>query len=101
LVPIQQVRSRNQAASGIADAIRDFESLETKFNPHECRRNALRFPPQVFRDTYARFVQCCWSNDGAPGIDATPLDEPADPALGRASRNAALAQGTGSSSGQL
>lgn len=63
----------NQSADGIADAIREFETLESNFNPYECRRNAERFSPQVFRDQYAGFVQRCWSEfkrNGAPGFDA-------------------------------
>jgi glycosyltransferase involved in cell wall biosynthesis len=66
----------DQSASAITDAVREFERLEIKINPHECRRNAQRFSPQVFRETYLRFVQRCWTefkSGGVPQNDETAL----------------------------
>lgn len=77
----------SQSSDGIADAIREFESVEANFSPQECRRNAERFSPQVFRDRYDGFVQRCWSDFkryGPPGFDLETQGIIPDPAGTRA-----------------
>jgi len=48
-----------QTAAGIAAAVREFEAHE--FDPHACRDNARRFSPEIFRETYMRYVQNAWA----------------------------------------
>jgi glycosyltransferase involved in cell wall biosynthesis len=50
-----------QSAVAIAEAVRTFERYEDRISPVDCRDNAQRFAVQVFRDTYSRFVEQCWT----------------------------------------
>jgi glycosyltransferase involved in cell wall biosynthesis len=50
-----------QSALAIAEAVRSFERYEDRISPVDCRDNAQRFAVQVFRDTYSRFVEQCWT----------------------------------------
>jgi glycosyltransferase involved in cell wall biosynthesis len=50
-----------QSATAIAEAVRTFERHEDRISPVDCRDNAQRFAVQVFRDTYSRFVEQCWT----------------------------------------
>lgn len=50
-----------QSPVAIAEAVRSFERHEDRISPVDCRDNAQRFAVQVFRDTYSRFVEQCWS----------------------------------------
>jgi glycosyltransferase involved in cell wall biosynthesis len=50
-----------QSAVAIAEAVRTFERYADRISPVDCRDNAQRFAVQVFRDTYSRFVEQCWT----------------------------------------
>jgi glycosyltransferase involved in cell wall biosynthesis len=50
-----------QTAEAIAAAVGEFERHQSRFDPSICRDNAQRFSPEVFRETYGRFVNGCWS----------------------------------------
>jgi glycosyltransferase involved in cell wall biosynthesis len=65
-----------QSAAGVAAAVHEFEANEARFDPRNCRENARRFSPEVFRETYSRFVHGCWSafKNPSPAV-AADFDE--------------------------
>jgi len=50
-----------QTGIAIAEAVRAFERYAERISPLDCRDNAQRFAVPVFRDTYSRFVEQCWT----------------------------------------
>lgn len=46
-----------QTASSICEAVLEFESLQEKISPLDCRENALRFAPERFRTEFCDFVK--------------------------------------------
>jgi glycosyltransferase involved in cell wall biosynthesis len=50
-----------QSASAIRRAIKDFESIETQFDPEVIRAHALQFSTDVFRDQFRKFVYSKWN----------------------------------------
>jgi glycosyltransferase involved in cell wall biosynthesis len=55
----------HQTTEAIVSAVKEFEALTVKISPEDCRKNAMRFTTQHFRDqftsyvdvTYAKFVR--------------------------------------------
>jgi len=46
-----------QSVDHLCRAVREFESVEHRMDPHETRANAERFAPYVFRETFEQLVQ--------------------------------------------
>ena len=46
-----------QSAESIIAAVEYFEANAAKFQPEDCRNNALRFAPERFRQEYKRVVE--------------------------------------------
>ncbi len=47
-----------QSATSIIDAVERFERIRAQISPADCRQNAERFSPQIFRDSFTHLVQC-------------------------------------------
>ena len=54
-----------QTADAIVDIIKQFEALETKFDPQVIRNNALRFSVENFKAAFSRFVWSRWEMHAA------------------------------------
>jgi glycosyltransferase involved in cell wall biosynthesis len=50
----------SQEPQAIADAVLAFERQQDRILPANCRESATRFSVQIFRESYARFVEQCW-----------------------------------------
>jgi len=48
---------RYQTTEAIISAIQEFETLAVKISPVDCRKNAMRFSPQRFRDQFKSYVE--------------------------------------------
>jgi len=46
-----------QTVKSLHNAIREFEHNIAKITPKNCRANALRFTPEIFRDQFEKFVE--------------------------------------------
>jgi glycosyltransferase involved in cell wall biosynthesis len=49
-----------QTADAIVDVVKEFEALETEFDPQVLRANALRFSTEKFKAEFSRFVWSRW-----------------------------------------
>jgi glycosyltransferase involved in cell wall biosynthesis len=64
----------SQDAAAIAAAVLEYERHADRMTPLDCWNNAQRFSTQIFRETYAGFVERCW--DAFRGVPhAAPLAE--------------------------
>jgi len=50
-----------QSAEAIQQVVRDFEEIETQFDPETTRAHALRFSTERFRDEFRRYVYARWT----------------------------------------
>lgn len=50
----------SQDGAGIAEAVRVFERNADRISPLDCWHNAQRFSSEIFRETYASYVERCW-----------------------------------------
>jgi glycosyltransferase involved in cell wall biosynthesis len=78
-----------QTSAAIQQVVRDFEAMQTQFDPEVIRAHALRFSTERFRDEFRRYVYARWREHiqtvGTPdrraalpetdGLDARVCDE--------------------------
>jgi glycosyltransferase involved in cell wall biosynthesis len=50
-----------QSAKAIQQVVRDFEDIETQFDPETTRAHAMRFSTERFRNEFKRYVLARWS----------------------------------------
>ncbi|HOO40827.1 MAG TPA: glycosyltransferase, partial [Syntrophales bacterium] len=49
-----------QTVESLMDAVCRFERESERFKPADCRRNAVRFSPERFREEFSSFVEKEW-----------------------------------------
>jgi glycosyltransferase involved in cell wall biosynthesis len=69
-----------QTPAAIQQAVRDFESIEDRFDPAAIRANALRFSTDRFRGEFRRYVDARWNEHkirvAVPKATTPPLSRP-------------------------
>ncbi len=53
----------DQSPTALIEAVKAFEALKGKWNPQHCRDNAAQFTPEVFGESYLRFLERCDRDD--------------------------------------
>ena len=49
-----------QQPSALVEAVANFERYQTKIDPENCRRQAARFSPTVFKQSYLKYIDDCY-----------------------------------------
>ena len=52
---------RHQTKESIIEAVYEFEALEEKISPADCRQNAMRFSPELFCAAFKKYVEASYS----------------------------------------
>ena len=49
-----------QQPEALIEAVKTFERLQTKIDPENCRSQATKFSPEIFKQSYLKYVEDCY-----------------------------------------
>lgn len=49
-----------QQPSALINAVETFEQLQTKIHPENCRLQAIKFSPTIFKQSYLKYIEDCY-----------------------------------------